>query len=254
MEQKNLHPLYPFKDSQSGKWGFKNNKDEVVVSPCWWLVYHQFSEGMCPVINDDKKVGFVDETGKLVIPCKYVHALDFRDGLAKVQEGGTFKIGYINHQGETVIPFKYRKGSDFEDGIATVSTADGMWGTINKKDETITPFHFYSPLSFDEGLSPVVNREGKWGYTDMAGNMVIPYKWDFAEFFMQGLATVRNDNGKCGYIDKEGNIVVPCIWKCAIPFGRNRKISYVKDSNGIYFEINLKGNIIRQLDSCPKNI
>ncbi len=24
----------------------KNNKDEVVVSPCWWLVYHQFSEGI----------------------------------------------------------------------------------------------------------------------------------------------------------------------------------------------------------------
>ena len=71
------------------------------------------------------------------------------------------------------------------------------------------------------------SQSGKWGYTDMAGNMVIPYKWDFAEFFMQGLAMVRNDNGKCGYIDKEGNIVVPCIWKSAIPFGRNRKISYV---------------------------
>lgn len=133
MEQKNLHPLYPFKDSQSGKWGFKNNKDEVVVSPCWWLVYHQFSEGMCPVINDEKKVGFVDETGKLVIPCNYVHALDFRDGLASVQEDGTFKIGYINHQGETVIPFLYRKGGDFEDGLAMVSSDNGMWGAINHK-------------------------------------------------------------------------------------------------------------------------
>ena len=142
MEQKNLHPLYPFKDSQSGKWGFKNNKDEVVVSPCWWLVYHQFSEGMCPVINDEKKVGFVDETGKLVIPCNYVHALDFRDGLASVQEGGTFKIGYINHQGETVIPFIYRKGGDFEDGLAMVSSDNGMWGAINHKNMVVFPFKY----------------------------------------------------------------------------------------------------------------
>ena len=142
MEQKNLHPLYPFKDSQSGKWGFKNNKDEVVVSPCWWLVYHQFSEGMCPVINDEKKVGFVDETGKLVIPCNYVHALDFRDGLASVQEGGTFKIGYINHQGETVIPFLYRKGGDFEDGLAMVSSDNGLWGAINQKNMVVYPFKY----------------------------------------------------------------------------------------------------------------
>ena len=133
MEQKNLHPLYPFKDSQSGKWGFKNNKDEVVVSPCWWLVYHQFSEGMCPVINDEKKVGFVDETGKLVIPCNYVNAQDFRDGLASVQEGGTFK---------TVIPFLYRKGGDFEDGLAMVSSDNGMWGAINHKNMVAFPFKY----------------------------------------------------------------------------------------------------------------
>ena len=163
MEQKNLHPLYPFKDSQSGKWGFKNNKDEVVVSPCWWLVYHQFSEGMCPVINDEKNVGFVDETGKLVIPCNYVHALDFRDGLASVQEGGTFKIGYINYQGETVIPFLYRKGGDFEDGLAMVSSDNGMWGAINHKNMVVGTIYLHinnadKPLAFNH-LGPYMGME-----------------------------------------------------------------------------------------------
>ena len=142
MEQNVKAPLVAFKDSKSGKWGFKNNDDEVVVPPTWWLAYHQFSEGMCPVVNDEKKVGFVDETGQLVIPCKYVSALDFRDGLAKVQEAETFKIGYINHKGETVIPFVYRKGGDFENGLAMVSSDNGMWGAINKTNMVVFPFKY----------------------------------------------------------------------------------------------------------------
>ena len=102
MDQKVTTPLRAFKDKESGKWGFKNNDDEVIVPPTWRNANYKFSEGLCPVVNDDKRFGFVDETGNLVIPCNFVHALDFRDGLARVQEEGTFKIGYINKKGETV--------------------------------------------------------------------------------------------------------------------------------------------------------
>lgn len=31
MEQKNLHPLYPFKDSQSGKWGYTDMAGNMVI-------------------------------------------------------------------------------------------------------------------------------------------------------------------------------------------------------------------------------
>ena len=82
MEQKEKAPLQSFKDHKSGKWGFKNKDGKVVVEPKYWLVYYKFDEGMCPVVNEEKKVGFIDETGKLVIPCKYMHALNFKDGLA----------------------------------------------------------------------------------------------------------------------------------------------------------------------------
>ena len=85
--------------------------------------YYKFSEGLCPVVDEDKKFGFVDEIGKLVIPCKFIHALDFRDGLASVQEEGTFKNGYINHQGELVIPYGCNPNSGwlFEPHVQSVS-------------------------------------------------------------------------------------------------------------------------------------
>ena len=142
MEQKEKSLLKAFKDTKSGKWGFKNSEDEVVVSPRWWHACYQFSEGLCPVVNDDKKFGFVDENGDLVIPCKYIYALEFRDGLARVQEEGTFKIGYINHNDELVIPFMYRKGGDFIKGLAMVSDASGAWGAINHENELIYPFKY----------------------------------------------------------------------------------------------------------------
>jgi len=142
MEQNTNVQLHAFKDRESGKWGFKNDNDEVVVSPRWWLIYHKFDEGMCAVADDDKKVGFVDETGKLVIPCQYVSHSYFCDGLVKVQEAETYKIGYINKKGETIIPFVYRKGGDFENGLAMVSSDNGLWGAINQKNMVVYPFKY----------------------------------------------------------------------------------------------------------------
>ena len=97
---------------------------------------------MCAVSNDDKKIGFVDETGLLVIPCQYVSHSFFCEGLVKVQEADTLKIGYINHKGETVIPFVYRKGGDFENGLVMVSSDNGMWGAISKTNMVVFPFKY----------------------------------------------------------------------------------------------------------------
>ena len=142
MEKNEKSPLKAFKDSKSGKWGFINNDDEVVVPPTWWHVYYKFDEGMCAVANEDKKIGFVDETGKLVIPCQYVSHSFFCEGLVKVQEAETFKIGYVNHKGETVIPFVYRKGGDFENGLVMVSSDIGMWGAISTTNMVVFPFKY----------------------------------------------------------------------------------------------------------------
>lgn len=142
MEKKKVSPLHAFKDTQSGKWGFKNEEGDIVVSPKWWLAYHEFSEGMCPVVNDDKKVGFVNETGELVIPCKYACSLDFREGLCRVQDAETLMNGYINKIGETVIPFIYRKAGDFKNGLAIVRDNSGYYGAINQKNEVVYPFKY----------------------------------------------------------------------------------------------------------------
>lgn len=133
MKQRTKAPLHAFKDEQSGKWGFKNDAGEIVVSPRWRSIYYEFSEGLCPVSDDDKKFGFVNEVGELVIPCQYVSHSYFSEGLVKVQEAETYKIGYINKKGETVIPFLYRKGGDFENGLTMVSSDNGCMEPLIKR-------------------------------------------------------------------------------------------------------------------------
>jgi len=47
--------------------------------------------------------GFIDKTGKLVIPLVYDWVWDFSEGLAVVVQNG--KCGFIDKTGEVVIPF-----------------------------------------------------------------------------------------------------------------------------------------------------
>ncbi|HHX92242.1 MAG TPA: WG repeat-containing protein [Clostridiales bacterium] len=65
-------------------------------------------------IKPDDKYGFIDTTGKEVIPLKFDEAMSFQDGMAAVYQyqgradGYTYnKIGYIDKTGKQVIPYKY---------------------------------------------------------------------------------------------------------------------------------------------------
>ena len=76
--------------------GYVNEKLEVVV-PHIYQEANDFSEGLAAVCLKGKW-GFIDTTGKLVVPCVYGDAtFDFEDGLALVEVGDDF--GYIDKNG-----------------------------------------------------------------------------------------------------------------------------------------------------------
>lgn len=62
--------------------------------------------------------GFIDKTGKFVIPPRYEKADMFSEGLAAVQQNG--KWGFIDTNGKMVVPAKYDAVNSFSEGIATV--------------------------------------------------------------------------------------------------------------------------------------
>lgn len=74
------------------------------------------SEGLMAYKNNKGLYGFMNESGEVVIPCKYnlVYPFD-QSGHALVLKDG--KIGYIDTSGKEVVPIKYNSGvAQFKEG------------------------------------------------------------------------------------------------------------------------------------------
>lgn len=100
----------------------------------------------------------------------------FSNGLACVSVGD--KYGYIDRTGKLVIPASYTEASNFSDGCAAVSTADGKWGVIDTKG-TFTQFagSYTFVEGFLGGVAVASNGDGYFGLLDTAGNTVLDFKY-----------------------------------------------------------------------------
>ncbi|MDR0348235.1 MAG: WG repeat-containing protein [Tannerella sp.] len=102
-----------------------------------WTMFScsQENQVLQPVQDESTgKWGYVDTTGKTVIPHRYDAAGLFAENLAAVTLGG--KTGYINKKGKEIISLKYEQGSEFSGGRAKVAL-DGKFSYINKAGRKI---------------------------------------------------------------------------------------------------------------------
>lgn len=104
-----------------------------------------FSEGLAWVCNKEGKFGYIDKTGKVVIPFRYEACYDdgselyyqqpcydFHEGLARICDKTTEKYGYIDREGNEVFPFQFDDAYDLCEGLALVMR-DGQYGFIDTK-------------------------------------------------------------------------------------------------------------------------
>jgi WG repeat protein len=80
--------------------GYMDTSGKVVIPPTYELAY-EFSEGLAPV-QKDGKYGYIDRKGAMAIQPAFMNAGTFRDGLAPVLMRGGH--GYIDTTGRIVIP------------------------------------------------------------------------------------------------------------------------------------------------------
>ncbi len=174
---------------------------------------NHYSEGML-AIQQNKKWGYLDSTGKVVITPQFIEAQDFKNGWAVVMKTtatalhGSEYMVYINNKGKEMPNVKaaYLNASSFEEGIALYKTATQM-----DKPETIFYINatgksifkaedtdFFKYGSFSQGLAAVCNAEGKYGYINKEGVLVIPYQFDIPSK-EKGKATYDEDEDISGY-------------------------------------------------------
>lgn len=172
-----------------------------------------FSQELFPDRNHEKKYGFVDEAGNVVIGYQFESADDFYEGLAAVKKDGLY--GFINQNGDIVIDFEYLKAYYFAEGLCPVKKGNN-WIYINKKGKKAIRKKFDQAYSFSEGLAATCIRD-KWGFINVDGDVVIDHKFQGAWNFSQGLANVKKD-GLWGYIDKSGNTAIGFSFDMAYSF------------------------------------
>ena len=167
------------------------------------------------VVMVNKKYGFIDRTGKIVIEPQFEFANDFVEGLSLVGiRNDELKSGYIDETGKIVISLQ-SGGSDYSEGLAAVGageftmhgSGDHKFGFVDKTGKLVIETSFREARAFSEGLSAVMNDERKWGYIDKTEKVVIPFQFEDAFSFSEGLACVLT-NGLFGFIDKSGKVVI----------------------------------------------
>ena len=123
------------------------------------------------------------------------------DGLAKVKRDG--KYGFIDQTGKVVIPLNYDWAWWFSEGLASVKR-NGKWGFIDNTGKVVIPLNYDDTWYFTEGLA-AVKQNGKYGFINQTGQIIIPLQYDDAYPFYNDVAVVSDSStGESFYINKQG--------------------------------------------------
>ncbi|MGH9932431.1 MAG: WG repeat-containing protein [Pyrinomonadaceae bacterium] len=132
-------------------------------------------------VEKDGKWGFIDSTGKVVIPLEFDSANEFHEGLALVTTGKQKAL--IDTSGRIVFKPQFDLVNNFSEGLAAVNIGQTRIANLG-----------------------LIGNPGRWGYIDKTGKLAIPPRFTHAEDFSEGLAAVT-EGDRSGFIDHKSKIV-----------------------------------------------
>jgi hypothetical protein len=166
----------------------------------------------------NRKFGFINRVGEVVLKPTYDNARDFVDGLAQVQVDG--KWGFIDVDGKmrVTLPPETVNAFDAKEGMIWYCIGkEKHWGLMDSKGRAIVAPTFDDVNLFSEGMAavnlgakwkfPGFMQGGKWGFVDKKGTLVVPIQYESAEDYSEGLARVYANPGSV-FLDRSGKNVL----------------------------------------------
>ena len=201
-------------EKEGGPYKLIDKKGRAVVRdfPARYLSNNPHASDLCPFRASNGLGGYVDLTGKVVVPPQYKYAGRIKDGVGIVESDDLY--GVIDEKGRPVLPIVYEEFIFiFNANLFGVKSGD-KWGYVNGRNEAITDFMFDEPTTSDcpKGTCVAV-LNGKSGLLDGRGHWVLPASYDAIYGVVRGEA---EDNprigvcrdGKVGFVDLQGNTVI----------------------------------------------
>ncbi len=167
-------------------------------------IANRFQEGMSPIRNKEKKFGFINTNGEVVIEPKFLSVGYFNNGIAWAKNEDK-KVGFINTKGEWVIEPVYlaAKNMDSQTGFARVRDENG-WFFISTSGKKLTVEGVIAFGDFHEGLAWARYKDKKIGFINAKGEWVIEPKYTVARNFSAGYCAVKFEE-KWGFINMNGD-------------------------------------------------
>lgn len=197
--------------SEEGEWdyGFIDETGKLVI-PHEFFTANGFKQGRAVAQLEDSDPGFIDKSGEWVCKPKYSHAESFVEDRAVV--GKDDLRGYVDLDGREVVAPKYGYAHAFSEGLALVADHDqyetGSFGFVDRDGKVVIPLGLERAGIFLGGRAPASEKE-RWGFIDPAGKWLIKPRFDQAGYFIDGRALVMQKE-KWGLIDEKGELVIPC--------------------------------------------
>lgn len=216
-------------DEKTNLYGIVNDNGDYIVKPIYKEVDFNFGykSGLSYVINKNDKYGFINETGKEVVSCKYDKIESFQNGyaIAKNKVGEYDYIhGLLDSLGKEVIPLKYGHMEYYpSDKVLVVGESNASnVGVIDLTGKTVIPaqYEFWSKR-ISKGIWPV-GKNDICGVVNMKNEIIVLFTYYMIESYSDelGLAPARKDKGgKFGFIDRTGKVVIPFTYDDAWPSG-----------------------------------
>jgi hypothetical protein len=154
------------------KWGFIDSTGKIVIKPQFNYA-ESFSEERAAFKSANGKWGFIDPTGKVAIEPQFDEVHFFFERRAGVKSGG--KWGFIDLNGTVVVKPQFDRVSRFLEQRAAVQSGY-RWGFIDPDGGFIAKPQFARHTDFSEGLAGFVtsqNNPEKSGFIDRDGKVVI---------------------------------------------------------------------------------
>ena len=224
-----------------------------------WEAYYRDSDNgqpdiaVCPFIasvdSGDKKFGFIDSSGKIVIPPTYTQVLDTDPaGMTRVFNGE--KMGCVDGNGkETIAPALRRIFRFASNGLAPVCSSPPeqfSYGVIDRDGNDVIPVlpvvhPAYECIgSFSGGLA-YFKRADKYGFIDESGNVAIQPFFDQAGTFDRAGMAVIGTGGRYALVSREGKLMTEFRYDRIWGFRGGEELTLFR-RNGNYGYLDRAGN------------
>ncbi|RYD73591.1 MAG: WG repeat-containing protein [Sphingobacteriales bacterium] len=203
-------------------------------------------------VKTNGKWGYIDKTGKLVIPARFESAGVFTEGKAPVKIGMFW--GFLDKKGKWAMKPVFTSASNFSNKKALVTVYDNhdsaaVTGYISTVGMLLYELQDYEiGYDYHDQLVRIRSSDNQglaFGFRDSLGKYVIEPRFDAAMDFSEGMAAIMLGT-KWGFTNLNNDYVVVPNYDEAFSF--HDGVAYVRAGNKKGY-INKKGKMVMNLSS-----